>query len=107
MLPLPRGTLPDGDPKSAYGRRCPAGLTVATVVCNPTRKSQRWLYALGRLLNMESKLCLHAPSSVLEGGTFVPEQPMHLGPCTEEPSGLWTMQTQEDGKPPRFGMLPG
>lgn len=76
----------DGNPKSAYGRRAPAGVQVATVVCNPTRRSQKWLHALGRLINMESKLCLHAPEAAMQADAGEMDG-MRLVPCTSVPAG--------------------
>jgi hypothetical protein len=50
----------DANAESAFGKRSPFGMHVVLVGCNPIRRSQRWVFEQGRLVNMESKLCLRA-----------------------------------------------
>jgi hypothetical protein len=96
----------DGDAQEAYGSRAPPGVVVAAVVCNPTRRSQKWLFAVDRIVNVDSKLCLEAPPSLAEGGEN-DKATMLLLPCSDSDRQLWSLVgVAEPQPPPRFGRLP-
>ena len=89
----------DGAAQEAYGPKAPSGVEVAVAVCNPKRRSQRWLFAVGRLVNVESKLCLEAPESSSDA--------MLLLPCKtgDDRRQRWELKELNIPKPPRFGRL--
>ena len=92
----------DGAAQDAYGPKAPSGVEVAVAVCNPARRSQRWLHAVGRIVNVESKLCLEAP----EGGS---NEPMLLLPCKTIDASrrqTWELKELKLPKAPRFGRIP-
>lgn len=92
----------DGNAQDAYGPKAPAGEEVAVVTCNPNRRSQRWLHAVGRLVNVDSKLCLEAPIDSAEAMLLVPCTPVEAMPTERQ---LWDLVPVKDGKQPRFGRL--
>jgi hypothetical protein len=91
----------DGDPKGAYGPRAPEEVAVAVVVCTQKRRSQRWIHAAGRLVNVDSKLCLQLPK---DAGN---PHGMELAPCSValNIAQQWDLKAHKDPDSPRFGML--
>ena len=110
---LARPLCLDGDVKGAYGRRAPKGMDIALSGCSPERRSQKWMFVLGRILNMESKLCLQAvrikPSdSRMKVDWRIAEDKdlaLEMVPCKDVESQKWKMVQMQEHLESRFGIL--
>ena len=110
---LARPLCLDGDMKSAYGRRAPHRMDVGLVGCTPERRSQKWVFVLGRLLNMDSKLCLQAVRlSKSDDRMSAPwreagdkDTALEMVPCADTDAQKFKMVPMKEHLESRFGVL--